>query len=208
MVTPLHNAIFHVCHSLALQLRAHLLIHISTIVFLPHTAMSQYQNYDERIYERDSRNSQTSSDEDDDNDLCHVIPQLFVRVPRLVGPACLIPLPKRVHQRLTMDQHRFACSFSKCTYHKVKHILEAMNSGRMSNKDASELLSKALMHDTILLDLFVTTYPSIFAEGTEEYAFTLYNTPLILRPGYQAQQDESFVHQGQNYDHKVWQWGG
>jgi hypothetical protein len=166
---------------------------------------------DNARYEDDAPNWQTSSDEDDsgsddDNGAGHVIPQLFVRTPSLVGPARLVPLAENVQQSLAIEPHLFSFSFSKCNYHKVQDILEAMNSSRMSTKNASELLSKTLKHDAHLLNLFTTTYPSIFAEGTEDYAFTVCNSPLVLRPDYHAQQDESSVRQGQNYDHKVRQW--
>ena len=150
--------------------------------------------------------SDSSSDENDIG-VASAIPRLFIRTPSLVGPAHLVPLTDEIHRLLTVEQNMFSVFLQACTYHKVQSILEAMNGFRISHKTAAEKLRKALGKDASLLGLFVTTYPCIFAEGNDDYAFTPYNTPLILRPTYVGEQDESHVYAGRYYDTKVSQLG-
>lgn len=154
--------------------------------------------------------SDTSSDEDStsdegdlDNGAGNVIPRLFIRTPSLAGPAHLVPLTAEIHQRLVIEQNLFSSGLEACTYHQVQNILQTMNDFRISATTAAEKLRQALGNDVYMLGLFTTTYPCIFGEGNNDYVFTPYNTPLILRPNYVPEQDESRVHVGQSYDTKV-----
>jgi hypothetical protein len=160
--------------------------------------MSDTGDSDDSSISDSSSDSSSSSDEQD-----NAFPRLYLRTPCLVGPATLVPLPLQIHRRLIIEQHRVSSEIHACTYHKVDHILQSLNNFRITHKTASEKLRQALGNDDYLLNLFVTTYPCIFAEGNDDYVFTPYNTPLILRPTYVADQDETHVPTGQSYDAKV-----